>query len=203
MKITEYIRKSGKYYPDKPFDPYNCYPYASIKDVRDSYGNFITSTEGYSYFIVWIDLVPGNKPKVELFVDKEDVDTYRSDYDCHPSQWSKDWLHYCEGTTFLPINGRSAEELNNYIAKILMDFYNKRIYEYIEKNKPKTSSSQNTHNITTESSQVDTPPVKNSSLVKDGTSKIHKRLTIEEKVKYVRRLLDLKDRGLLEPLDLK
>ena len=150
MKITEYIRKNGKYYPDKPFDPYNCYPYASIRDVRDSYGDFVTSTEGYSYFIVWIDLVPGNKPKVELFFDKEDVDRYRSDYDCHPSQWSKDWLHYCEGTTILPINGRSAEELNNYIAKILLDFYNKSILEYIEKNKPKTSQELPNH-------QKDTP----------------------------------------------
>ena len=204
MKKTEYIRKSGKYYPDKPYNPYNCYPYASIMDVRDSYGDFVTSTKGYSYFIVWIDFVPGNRPKVELFVDKEDANRYTSDYDCHLSQWSKDSLHYCEGTTILPINGRSAEELNNYIAKLLMDFYNKHILEYIEKNKPKKSSSHNTSNITTESLQVDTPStVNNSSQVKDGTNKnIHRRLTIEEKVKYIRRLLDLKEKGLIKPLDL-
>lgn len=150
MKKTEYIRKSGKYYPDKPYDPYNRYPYASIKDVRDSYGSFVTSTEGYSYFIVWIDFMPGNRPKVELFVDKEEVNIYKSDYDYHPSQWSKDWLHYCEGTKILAINGRSAEELNNYIAKILMDFYNKRILEYIEKNKPQTTQELTCH-------QKDTP----------------------------------------------
>lgn len=185
MKKTEYIRKSGKYYPDKPYDPYNRYPYASIKDVRDCYGSFVTSTEGYSYFIVWIDFMPGNRPKVELFVDKEEVNIYKSDYDCHPSQWSKDWLHYCEGTKILAINGRSAEELNNYIAKILMDFYNKRILEYIEKNKPKKSSSHNTSNITTESPQVESlsPTAKISSKVQEGSNiNIHKRLTIEEKV---------------------
>ena len=122
MKKTEYIRKNGKYYPDKPYDPYNRYPYASIKEVRDWYGNFVESTEGYTYFIVWINFIPSNRPKVVLFVDKEDITRYRSDYDVHPSEESKDILHYSDSTHYLPINGRSEEELNNYIAQLLMDY---------------------------------------------------------------------------------
>jgi hypothetical protein len=206
MKKDEYIHKSGKYYPDKPFNPYNRYPYESVKEVRDWYGDFVTSTEGYTYFIVWVNSIPSNRCKVVLFTDKEDISRYRSNYDVHPSEESKDCLHYSDSTNYLPINGRSAEELNNYIAKILMDYYNKRIYEYIEKNKPKTSSSHNTFNITNESSEVDFPSstAKNNSQVKDGTSRnIHKRLTVEEKVKIVSRLIDLKRKGLIKPLELE
>lgn len=159
MKVTEHIRKRGKFYPDKPYDPYNIYPYNSVKEVRDSCGDSVESTDGYKYFIVWIPYVPSNRPKVVLFVDKEDMDVYLS----NPFGWENDSLHYTDGTKCLSINGRSAEELNNYIAKILMDFYNKRIYEYIEKNKPQTQtsssisdnqSSNDTHNDSSERRQL-------------------------------------------------
>ena len=145
VKKTNHVPRHWPYYPDKPYDPYNQHPYESVKEIRDWYGDFVTSTEGYTYFIVWINSIPSNRCKVVLFRDKEDISRYRSNHDVHPSEESTDWLHYSNSTDYLPINGRSAEELNNYIAKILMDFYNKRIYEYIEKNKPKaqTSSSIN------------------------------------------------------------
>ena len=158
MKITEHIHKRGKFYPDKPFDPYNRYPYESVKEVRDWYGDFVASTEGYTYFIVWINSIPSNRCKVVLFIDKEDISRYRSNYDVHPSEESTDWLHYSNSTDYLPINGRSAEELNNFIAKILMDFYNKRIYEYIEKNKPKTQSSPSIKANLIERPQAIQPP---------------------------------------------
>lgn len=199
MKRFEPVRKRGKYYPDKPFDPYNRYPYASIKDVRDEYGDFVESTEGYSYFIVWIKYVPSNKPKVELFVDKEDVNRYTSDYDYHPSEWSKDSLHYCEGTNILAINGRSAEELNNYIAKILMDFYNKRIYEYIEKNKPQScqSSPSNHHStpVKPQTSQFSTNAHADIPERRDTSNNVSKKTRTEVRMELIRKLLERKRSG--------
>ncbi len=135
------MRKSGKYYPDKPWDMYNCYPFESVKDVRDSYGDFVKSTEGYAYFIVWIDLVPGNSCEVRLFADKAAIEKYKSSNSGNESDEERDWYHRNNSSGYLPIDGRNAEELNNYIAKILMDFYNKRIRAYIQKNSPSTRQS--------------------------------------------------------------
>ena len=113
MKKTEHIRKSGKYYPDKPFDPYNRYPYESVKEVRDWYGDFVESTEGYAYFIVWINSVPSNRCKVLLFADKKEINQYKTND--HRGGEFDDWYHFGNSTKYLPINGKSAEELNNYI----------------------------------------------------------------------------------------
>ncbi|WP_028907060.1 hypothetical protein [Xylanibacter ruminicola] len=194
MKKTEYIRKSGKYYPNKPYNPYNMHPYTSVMDVRDRYGDFVESTDGYTYFIVWIQHVPGNKPKVELFVDKEEAEFYMS----NSYGYERDWLHYIQGTDCLLINGRSAEELNNYIAKILMDFYNKRIYEYIEKNKPKTQSTLSVDSHHIERSQ----PVQSSSTINSSQSdrtnvdiEQYKKIRMENRMAAVRRIMEMKARG--------
>ena len=198
MKKDEYIHKSGKYYPDKPFNPYNRYPYESVKEVRDWYGDFVTSTEGYTYFIVWINSIPSNRCKVVLFTDKEDISRYRSNYDVHPSEESKDCLHYSDSTNYLPINGRSAEELNNYIAKILMDYYNKRIYEYIEKNKPKTHSSPSIKANPIERPQAIKPP----SAIDSNPSKREKtninqngKSRMQIRMELVRKFWAMKERG--------
>lgn len=194
MKKTEYIRKSGKYYPNKPFHPYNCYPYASIRDVRDRYGDFVESTDGYKYFIVWIQHVPGNKPKVELFVDKEEAELYMS----NPYGYERDWLHYIQGTNCLLINGRCAEELNNYIAKILMDFYNKRIYEYIEKNKPKTQStfSVDSHHIERSQPVLSSPTINSSQSDRTNVDiEQYKKIRMENRMAAVRRIMEMKARG--------
>jgi hypothetical protein len=200
MKITEHIHKRGKFYPDKPFDPYNRYPYESVKEVRDWYGDFVASTEGYTYFIVWINSIPSNRCKVVLFIDKEDISRYRSNYDVHPSEESTDWLHYSNSTDYLPINGRSAEELNNFIAKILMDFYNKRIYEYIEKNKPKTSqvttNTPQTSSVRTQTNQLSANIQTETSEKKIPCNSTSSKKRMEIRMELIRRLREMNRSGI-------
>jgi len=197
MKRSEPVRKKGKYYTDKPFDPYNRYPYESVKEIRGWYGDFVESTEGYTYFVVWINSVPCNRCKVLLFADKEEINQYKTND--HRGGEFDDWYHFGNSTKYLPINGKSAEELNNYIAKILMDFYNKRIYEYIEKNKPKSSqSSPSNHHSTSvkpQTSQFSTNAHTDIPGRRDTSNNVSKKSRTEIRMELIRKMLEQKRTG--------
>ena len=88
-----------------------------------------------------------------------------------------------------------------------MDFYNKRIYEYIEKNKPQSSQSS-PRNYSESPEKKQTAPsstnIPTNILNKRDTSdNVCSKSRLEMRMELIRRLRDLKEKGLLEPLDLE